>query len=137
MIQLDKQLLRLPKNQFIFSAVSSLVSMIVVVFIFGDNLGAWLISATFLLFFSVSNNCVGLFEDDLKKYLIRSTYAFIFLLIGSIAASMLLSGVSIHEAKPYRTIYIVILISHFILIGMIITIKSLLGFLIDKDSKVK
>ena len=135
MIKLDRQFFSVPKNQFIAVSGLSLSCMLIAKMLFEDPNMVWLVSATYLLFISVSNNCISLFSDNFKKYFSSSSYAFIFFLIGSIVISMLLSGLSIHQASSFRTIYFVILLAHFIFVGIVVTIKGILGLLESKDQK--
>mgnify|MGYP001058550938 CR=1 FL=1 len=116
--------------------LSSLVLMIGAKFIAKEPITIWLISASFLLLYSVMTNTVSIFIEDYKKYLVKSIYTFLgmFLLLGLF--SVLLSGLSIHEAKPYRSIYLVLFLTYFIFISMVMMIKGLLSFLDEKDKKL-
>ncbi len=112
------------------------VAMLVASFIAEDKLTIWLISASFLLLFSLSNHIQSILVDNYKKYTIEGVYTFMitFIVLGGL--SVLLSGISIFDAGSYRTIYIVILVSFFFFMGIIMLIKSVLLFLDHKDKKL-
>ena len=113
--------------------LSSLVLMIGAKFFAKDPITIWLISASFLLLYSVMTNTASIFIEDYKKYLIKSVYTFLLLFLMLGLFSVFLSGLSVHEAKPYRSIYLVLFMTYFIFISMVMMIKGLLGFLDDKD----
>lgn len=124
-----------PKKQVLIFGAIALVGMLGATLVAQDPLTIWLIGVSCLLLFSIMNNGISFFAKSYKIYLVHSVYSFMFLLIGVVGVSTLLSGVSVFEAKGYRVIVMVVLVANFFFIAMIITVKGLLSLLEDKDKK--
>lgn len=122
-----------PKQQVFIFGAAALVGMLGASIVARDNLTIWLIGVSCLLLFSIMNNGMSFFAENYKNYLVHSVYGFLFLLIGVVAVSTFLSGISIFDTKGYRAIVMVVLIANFLFIAMITTVKGLLSLLEDKD----
>lgn len=125
-----------PKKQVLIFAAAALVGMLGASFVARDKLTIWLIGVSCLLFFSIINNGMSFFAESYKDYLVHSVYGFMFLLIGVVGISTMLSGTSVFDAGHYRVIIMVVLIANFLFIAMITTIKGLLRLLEEKDKKL-
>ena len=115
---------------------SALVGMLGASFMAKEVLTIWMIGTSCLLLYSIVNNGMSLFVEEYKKYLVHSIYGFMFIMIAVIATATLLSGLSVYDAGGYRMILTITLIANFIFIAMIITVKSLLNLLAEKDKKL-
>lgn len=131
-----KKNLMSPKQQVLIFGAVALVGMLGASVVARDNLTIWLIGVSCLLLFSIMNNGMSFFAESYKNYLVHSVYGFMFLLIGVVAVSTVLSGVTIFDAKGYRVIVMVVLIANFLFIAMITTVKGLLSLLEEKDKKL-
>lgn len=125
-----------PPLQAAVFGITALILMIGAKFIAKDPLTIWLISASFLLLYAVMTNAASIFIEEYKPYLIKSIYGFLIVFLGLGFFSVLLSGLSIQEAKPFRSIYLVLFMSYFIFISMVMMIKGLLKILSQKDQKL-
>jgi hypothetical protein len=125
-----------PKKQVLIFAAAALVGMLGASFIARNPLTVWLIGVSCLLLFSIMNNGMSFFAESYKNYLIHSIYGFMFLLIGVVGLSTLLSGRSVFDAGGYRIIIMVVLVANFLFIAMITTVKGLLSLLETKDEKL-
>lgn len=115
---------------------SALVGMLGASFMAKEVLTIWMIGTSCLLLYSIVNNGMSLFAAEYKKYLVHSIYGFMFIMIAVIATATFLSGLSVYDAGGYRMILTITLIANFIFIAMIITVKSLLNLLAEKDKKL-
>ncbi|MGH1335333.1 MAG: hypothetical protein ACRBFS_04330 [Aureispira sp.] len=122
-----------PKKQVLIFAGAALVGMLGARLVAKNELTIWLMGVSCLLLFSMMNNGMSFFAENYKTYLIHSIYAFVFLLIGVVGLSTLLSGMSIFDTGGYRAIVLVILVANFLFIAMIITVKGILSMLEEKD----
>lgn len=115
---------------------SALLGMLGASFMAKEALTIWMIGTSCLLLYSIVNNGMSLFVEDYKKYLVHSIYGFMFIMIAVIALGTVLSGLSVYDAGGYKMILTITLIANFIFIAMIITVKSLLNLLAEKDKKL-
>lgn len=104
-------------------------------FIAKSPLFPWLTSGACLLLFIVFNNGASIFADHFYKYVQESMMVFIGLLLASGLLAWLISGYTIHEAEPYRTIYIILIMAYFTLCALCLLIRSVVDFLLSKDKK--
>lgn len=126
-----------PKQQALMFGGSAALMIIIAGFVAKNPITIWLISASMLLLFSIMNNIQSIVVAKYGEYLQRSLVAFVATFIGLGMLSTLCSGISIFEAKPYRTIYIVILVTYFFFVGIIMLMKSFMSFMKSKDKKVQ
>ncbi|MDC0231301.1 hypothetical protein OAK19_04985 [Aureispira] len=136
MSEFEKKNIMPPIRQFALFSIISIFGTVGASFIAKDLITIWSIAASMLLLFAVINNGLSIFAVNYKLYLLQSIYSFVFLLIGLVLLSTLLSAMTIFEAAPYRNIFLVILITNFIFISMIMAIKGLLLFMSEKDRKL-
>jgi hypothetical protein len=136
MDNVNKKNIMPPMIQAAIFGGSALVGMLGASFMAKELLTIWMIGTSCLLLYSIVNNGMSLFVDEYKKYLVHSIYGFMFIMITVIAVATFLSGLSVYDAGGYRMILTITLIANFIFIAMIITVKSLLNLLAEKDKKL-
>lgn len=122
-----------PVQQAIAFGGSAAVMMLIASGVAQKSITIWLISAAVLLLFSVLNNIQSLLVPNYGQYLQRSLVAFVATFIGLGVLATLLSGTSIFDAKPYRTIYIIILVTYFFFAAIVMLMKSFMSFMQSKD----
>jgi len=130
-----KSIISPPKLALIFGGGGFL--MMIIAGLVGNTLNVWLVSASMLLLFSVLVNIQSLLVPNFKEYTKKAMYSFVITFIALGLLSRLVSGISVFDAGSYRTIYIVILVSYFFFLAIIMFIKGVIGFLLEKDDKVK
>jgi hypothetical protein len=126
-----------PKQQALMFGGAAALMIIIAGFVAQKPITVWLISASMLLLFSIMNNIQSIVVPKYGEYLQQSLVAFVATFIALGGLSTLCSGISIFEAKPYRTIYIIILVTYFFFIGIIMLMKSFMNFMKSKDDKVR
>lgn len=105
--------------------------------ILGEPSFSWTVSGAFLLFFIVFNNALGIFAADQFKYIQYSVYSFMGLLVVLGLLSYLISGISIFGEKGVnRTIYLVLILANFSLLGLAFMVRSIADFLQKRDEKL-
>ncbi len=94
----------------------------------------WLVSGAFLLLFVVFNNALGIFAENMFKYLQHSIYSFMGLIVSLGLLSYLVSGQSIFaERGQNRTIYIILVLAYFSLLALAFMIRSIADYLQKRD----
>lgn len=103
----------------------------------GDTNFPWLSSGACTLLFLVFNNAVGIFAENQMKYIQLSLYSFIVLISALGFAAYLLSGHSIFDnGGVNRTIFIILVMANFSLMGLCFMIRNIADFLQKKDEKM-
>jgi hypothetical protein len=102
--------------------------------IFNDPAVPWLISGALTLLFLVFNNALGIFAEQHFKYIQHSLYSFMLLIIGLAFLAYLISGQTIFEEGGInRTIFVVMIMANFGLLGLTVMIRNIADFLQKKD----
>lgn len=125
-----------PPKQAIGMAAVAVGIMLVGKLISSNPLFPWLASGACLLFFVVFNNLLAIFSDNFAQYAQRSMISFIAMVIFVGLAAFLVSGISIFDAAPYRTIYIVLIMAYFSLLSVSLLVRQIVDFLKEKDEKM-
>lgn len=125
-----------PPKQAIAMAVGAALIMLVGKLVSSNPLFPWLTSGACLLFFVVFNNALAIFSDDFRQYVQHSMMSFLVMVIFLGLAAFLVSGISIFDAKPYRTIYIVMIMAYFSLLAVGLLVRQIVDFLKAKDEKM-
>ncbi len=118
------------------------VSLFSLIMMIGGNIGGdanfpWLASGACTLLFIVFNNAIGIFAENQMKYIQLSLYSFIVLIMTLAFAAYLLSGQSIFEdGGVNRTIFIILVIANFSLLGLCFMIRNIADFLQKRDEKM-
>lgn len=112
---------------------ASLFAMLIAMLINSDLLTIWQISAAPLLMLAVFFSAQGIIAPRFGAYMkeVIFTYISLFIIMG--VGASIFSGTMIFDAGHYRTIYVVLLFSFFVMVGMVTLIKSFLSFLEHKD----
>ena len=124
-----------PYAQAATVVVSAGLIMLIGSFVAKNPLFPWLTSGAFLLLFTVFNNGAAIFADSFGKYAQQSLTSFVGTLLAMLGLAYLISGISISEAQPYRTIYLVMVIANFTLLALCFLIRQAVDFLMSKDEK--
>lgn len=133
---LSKTLLPRIQNPF-FQAVIVLAAVLLVNLgaIFARSLGLemeqrfpWTTAASFMLFFAAGNAIGSILATNTEQYWTRSILSF----VGTAGLSALMaywfSSLSIHEAGPYRWIFIVITIGYLVFLSIVNLAKLIVNF---------
>ena len=88
----------------------------------------WIISASFLLFFSVLNSLFSLSSDDINKYWIRSIISYLGLAIVLSALSYLASSVAFNDAGTIRWIFYVLTFVYLVFLSILNFMKKIVSF---------
>ncbi len=98
----------------------------------------WLIGASFLFVFILFVCLLYIGVKDNLRYWKEAVIVFSGLFVGTIVGSRLFSGIPIDEAETFRWIYIVLIVSFFILIGIMSVVKYLINMAeMDDNSQPK
>lgn len=95
----------------------------------------WTSSAACLLLFLVFNNALSIFSDQFLVYAQESLLTFALTLIGLGLMAWLLSGLSINDAPPFRTIYLVMVMAYGSLLALCFFLRSMVDYLRRKDEE--
>jgi hypothetical protein len=105
--------------------------------IIGDETFPWLVSGAFSILFLVFNNAIGIFAENHFKYIQFSLYSFMGLIVSLALLAYALSGKSIFaDGAVNRTIFIVLILAYFSLMGISVLIRNVAEFLKEKDDKL-
>jgi len=88
----------------------------------------WTISASFLLFFTVSNSIFSLTSDDINKYWIRSIVSYLGLAIASAVLAYLVSSVAFDDAGTIRWIFYVLTFVYLVFLSILNFMKKIVSF---------
>jgi len=88
----------------------------------------WIISASFLLFFTVLNSIFSLSSDDINKYWIRSIICYLSLAIVSGALAYLASSVAFNDAGTIRWIFYVLTFVYLVFLSILNFMKKIVAF---------
>ena len=88
----------------------------------------WIISASFLLFFTVLNSLFSLSSDDINKYWIRSIISYLGLAIVSGALAYLASSVAFNDAGTIRWIFYVLTFVYLVFLSILNFMKRIVAF---------
>ncbi len=103
----------------------------------GDTTFPWLVSGAFTILFLVFNNAIGIFADNQFKYIQFSLYSFMGLIVSMGLMAFVFSGKSIFEdGGVNRTIFIVLILAYFSLMGLSVLLRNVAEFLKEKDDKL-
>ena len=93
-----------------------------------EQLFAWTLAATFLLFFAVFNSVFSLTATNDNAYWTKSFICFAVYAIISGLVAYFVAGVAFEEVGPYRWIYIVITFVYLVFISIIGFMKKIVQF---------
>jgi hypothetical protein len=103
----------------------------------GDANFPWLASGACTLLFLVFNNAIGIFAENQFKYIQLSLYSFIVLITLLAFSAYLLSGESIFDnGGVNKTIFIILVMANFSLLGLCYMIRNIADFLQNRDEKM-
>ena len=88
----------------------------------------WIISASFLLFFTVLNSLFSLTSDDTNKYWIRSIISYLGLAIVSGGLAYLVSSVAFNDAGTIRWIFYVLTFVYLVFLSILNFMKRIVAF---------
>lgn len=88
----------------------------------------WIISASFLLFFSVLNSIFSLSTDDINKYWIRSIICYLGLALVSGCLAYLASSVAFSEAGTIKWIFYVLTFVYLVFLSILNFMKKIVAF---------
>lgn len=88
----------------------------------------WIISASFLLFFTVLNSIFSLSSDDINKYWIRSIICYLGLAIVSGTLAYLASSVAFNDAGTIRWIFYVLTFVYLVFLSILNFMKKIVAF---------
>jgi hypothetical protein len=105
--------------------------------IFNDPEMPWLVSGAMTLFFLVFNNALGIFAEKHFKYIQLSLYSFMILIVALSFFAYLISGQTIFDNNGInRTIFVVMIMANFGLLGLTVMIRNIADFLQKRDEKL-
>ena len=96
---------------------------------------AWTASAAFILLFSILNSIISIFSENYAQYFQESLLCFTLLLLASGASAWLLSGQTISQTPPYRTIYLVLVIAYGAFLALCFMLRQIADYLKRKDEE--
>lgn len=88
----------------------------------------WIISASFLLFFTVLNSLFSLSSDDTNKYWIRSIITYLCLAIVLAGLSYLASSIAFDDAGTIRWIFYVLTFVYLVFLSILNFMKKIVAF---------
>jgi hypothetical protein len=105
--------------------------------IINDQELPWLVSGAMTLLFLVFNNALGIFAEKHFKYIQLSLYSFMILIVGLSFFAYLISGQTIFDNNGVnRTIFVVMIMANFGLLGLTVMIRNIADFLQKRDEKL-
>ena len=126
-----------PYVQGSFVFIFSLIMMIAGLGFEGGD-WPWTVAGAFILLFTVFNNGLGIFAGKFSTYFQQSAYTFIGLLVFLGLAAYLISGEGIFAGKGInRTIYLVLILAYFSLLGISFIIRNVADFLQKRDEDLQ
>jgi hypothetical protein len=97
----------------------------------------WLISGAMTLLFVLYNNVLSIFAENQVKYIQISLYTFIIFTVLEACAAWFFSSTHIFENEGVnRTIFVILIMAHFSLMGMCFLIRSVADFLQQRDEQM-
>ena len=93
-----------------------------------DPLFPWLVATSFLLVFAMFNSVLSLSSDDSNKYWTWSLFSYIGLAFISGGLAYLFSQVSIHDARSYKWIYVVLTFGYLVFLSMVGFMRRVVEF---------
>jgi hypothetical protein len=98
----------------------------------------WTVAGAFILLFTVFNNGLGIFANKFSVYFQQSAYTFMGLLVVLGFLAYFISGESIFAGKGInRTIYLVLILAYFSLLGIAFMIRNVADFLKNRDEEMQ
>ena len=88
----------------------------------------WIISASFLFFFTILNSLFSLASDDINKYWIRSIICYLALAIVSGTLAYLASSVSFNDAGAIRWVFYVLTFVYLVFLSILNFMKRIVTF---------
>jgi len=125
-----------PRKQALVLAGAALLFMLVGKIAASSELFPWLSSGAFMLFYVVSSNGASIFVDNYNKYVKESIQTFAAFVLSMVGTAWLVSGISIYDAGHYRTIYVIMILAYFSLLGLCFMIRKVVDELVEKDKKI-
>lgn len=95
----------------------------------------WVVSASFLLLFSIGNGLVFLTAKSTAIYWSRSIMSYASLLIVSALLAWLLTSVSIGDAASFKWIYFVLTIGYLVILSIVGFMKIIVELAQKKDTR--
>lgn len=89
---------------------------------------AWLVAASFMLFFALFNAILSATSNNILKYWGKSIYSFLGLAIGAGLLAWAFSGLPIGEAGSYKWIYFVVTLGYLVFLSMVAIMKKIVEF---------
>jgi hypothetical protein len=126
-------------SPFLQAAVIGLIATLMMLAgsIFNDPEVPWLVSGALTLLFLVFNNALGIFAERHFRYIQLSLYAFMILIVGLSFLAYLISGQTIFDDGGInRTIFVVMIMANFGLLGLTVMIRNIADFLQKKDENL-
>ncbi|MFT4762721.1 MAG: hypothetical protein ACI9XO_004681 [Paraglaciecola sp.] len=93
-----------------------------------DATNAWLLSATFIMFFIIFNSVISLSSKDMEVYYRQSMLSFAALVAISGGTAWLLSGISLNDAGYYKWIFIVLAVVYVVFMAIMGFMKFIVEF---------
>lgn len=126
----------LPPVQAAFVLLISILMMLGSFFNSDTNF-PWLISGAMTLLFVLYNNVLSIFAENQVKYIQISLYTFIIFTILEALAAWFFSSTHIFDNDGVnRTIFVILIMAHFSLMGMCFLIRSVADFLQQRDEQM-
>ena len=126
-------------SPFLQAAVIGLIATLMMLagLIFNDPEVPWLVSGALTLLFLVFNNALGIFAEEHFRYIQLSLYAFMILIVSLSFLAYLISGQTIFDDGGInRTIFVVMIMANFGLLGLTVMIRNIADFLQKKDENL-
>lgn len=89
---------------------------------------AWLVAASFMLFFALFNAIISAASKNILKYWGRSIYSFMGLAVGAGLLAWAFSGLPIGNAGSYKWIYFVVTFGYLVFLSMVAVMKKIVEF---------
>ena len=102
-----------------------------------DKINYWIVSATFLLFFTLFNSIFGFTSNDFSKHWANSIVGFVLVAGMGIGMAWLLSGMSIGETRLFKWLYVVLTIIFLVFQSILGMIKKLIQILNRENERNK
>lgn len=102
-----------------------------------DPIFPWMVSVSMLLFFAIGNSVLSLSYKDHKKYWMYSIVAFLSVIFFGGIMAYLFSGISIHDAKSIKWIYVVFSVGYMLFFTIVRSMKRIVTMAQDQDARLR
>ena len=86
---------------------------------------AWTVSASMVLMFAVCNSVLSLSADNINAYWNKSIYSFVALCVIGGLIAWGVTGLSIHEAKSFKWIYVVFTFGYLFFLSIVSMMRKI------------